>query len=166
MINELKQIETLLLETTQTPISNLIPEEESKEYLAYNFESEKLKFKFRKAKITPKKVGQFLTLWKRNSKQETEPFTASDNIDFYIILTQDNAHYGYFIFPKDELIKRQILSTELKEGKRGFRVYPTWVKTQNKQATKTQIWQTHYFLDFTMENQANKKRFIDIITNK
>ena len=64
------------------------------------------------------------------------------------------------------MIKRQILSTKFKEGKRGFRVYPKWTITENKQAEKTQIWQTNYFLDFTIENKETIKRLTEIITNK
>jgi hypothetical protein len=166
MIKELKKIEKLLFGTTLSQISNLIEDEESKEYFGYNFEADNLKFKFRKSKITPKKVGQFVTLWKRNSKNETEPFSESDNFDFYIVLTEENKNYGFFLFPKNELVKRQILSTKLKEGKRGFRVYPKWTNTENKQAEKTQIWQTNYFLDFTNENNETIKRLTEILTNK
>lgn len=166
MINELKIIEKLLFETVLAQISNLMVDEEAKEYFGYNFEANNLRFKFRKAKITPKKVGQFVTLWKRNSKKETEPYNETDNFDFYIILAEDNDNDGCFLFPKKELVKRQILSTKLKEGKRGFRVYPNWTKTENKQAEKTQIWQAHYFLNFTTENSETRNRLLEIITNK
>lgn len=162
MINEIKKIEKLLFETTPSKISNLIEEQEAKEYFGCNFQTEKLNFKFRKAKITPKKVGQFVTLWKRNSNNETEPFRDSDNFDFYIIATEENDNYGFFLFPKSELMKRQILTTNSKEGKRGFRVYPNWTKTENKQAEKTQIWQTQYFINSEDENQ---KRLNEIINS-
>lgn len=165
MTNDLKNIAKLLVEITQSQISNLIEEDESKEYFGYNFEVDKLNFKFRKAKITPKKVGLFVTLWKRNSKNETEPFKASDNFDFYIVATEENENYGLFLFPKNELVARQILSTTLKEGKRGFRVYPNWSKTENKQAEKTQLWQTRYFVDFSNDNKVNTERIKEIITN-
>ena len=166
MIKELKKIEKLLFGTTLSQISNLIEDEESNEYFGYNFQADNKNFKFRKSKITPKKVGQFVTLWKRNSKKETEPFSESDNFDFCIVLTEESQNFGFFLFPKNELIKRQILSTKLKEGKRGFRVYPKWTKTENKQAEKTQIWQTNYFLDFTNENSETIKRLSEILTNK
>lgn len=165
MINELKRIEKLLFATNQLKISNLIEDEESKEYFGYNFQAEKLNFKFRKAKITPKKNGQFVTLWKRNFNNETIPFNESDNFDFYIIVSEENEKYGFFLFPKNELIKRQILTIQSKEGKRGFRVYPCWVKTENKQAQKTQNWQTQYFFDFTIENNENQKRLAEIISS-
>ncbi|MCA5005491.1 MepB family protein [Sphingobacterium bovistauri] len=149
MIIELVNTEKLLFETTQSQISNIIEEHESKEYFGYNFELAHLKFKFRKAKITPKKVGQFVTLWKRNSENITEPLKASDDFDFYVVLTEDHQNQGLFLFPRLELTKRQILSTDVKEGKRGFRVYPSWTETGNKQAQKTQKWQTRFFIDYS-----------------
>ncbi len=163
MINELKKIEKLFLKTN---FSNLTEDEEAKKYSGFNFQVEKLNFKFRKAKITPKKIGQFVTLWKRNSSNESEPFNESDNFNFYIIVSEENEKYGFFLFPRNELIKRQILTTSSKEGKRGFRVYPSWVKTKNKQAEKTQTWQTQYFFDFTEENIENQKRLTQILTSQ
>ena len=52
---------------------------------------------------------------------------------------------GVFKFSKEVLIKHGIVSTEKKDGKRGFRVYPIWDKTTSKQAIKAQIWQLEYF---------------------
>ncbi len=77
MINELNKAESLLFKQTSLKISNAIEDEESQDYFGYNFQANKLNFKFRKAKITPKKVGQFVTLWQRNSKNITEPFNES-----------------------------------------------------------------------------------------
>lgn len=158
MITELKKIENLLFTEINLKISNVIEDKESQEYFGYNFQTEKLNFKFRKAKITPKKLGQFVTLWKRNSQNITEPFNETDTFDFYIIVTEEIEKYGFFLFPKNELIKRNILSTKHKEGKRGFRVYPSWTKTENKQAEKTQSWQTEFFIDFTKnDNEISEK---------
>jgi hypothetical protein len=43
------------------------------------------------------------------------------------------------------LIKKGIIYKEKKEGKRAFRVYPSWDRTKNKQAERTQKWQLSYF---------------------
>lgn len=163
MINELKKIEHLLWETNQSHISNVVEDLASKAYLGYQFESNAQTFIFRKSKITPKKNGQFVTLWKRNANNESEPYCDNDDVDFYMILSQENEQWGIFLFPKNELIKRHILSTKLKEGKRGFRVYPKWTKPENKQAEKTQTWQNNYFLDFTIEQKDTLMRLAAII---
>ena len=50
-------------------ISNFHKELESKEYQACRFNLNNKHIICRTAKITPKKVGQFVTFWKRKKKQ-------------------------------------------------------------------------------------------------
>lgn len=49
-------------------ISSLMKEAESTEYGAYTYRIDALSVKFRIAKITPTKIGQFVTLWERNEE--------------------------------------------------------------------------------------------------
>lgn len=99
----------------------------------------------RLSKITPKKIGQFVTFWTRNKNGITEPFKEEDNFDFLIINVNYENRCGQFVFPKSTLIKQGIISTITKEGKRGFRVYPIWDITESKQAIRTQKWQLNFF---------------------
>ncbi len=124
-----------------------IQEIESAEYNAYSFTLNDLHVKFRTAKITPTKTGQFVTLWKRLATGIIAPFEASDSIDLVIISVRKENRFGQFVFPKSVLCTQSILTVNDKEGKRGFRVYPPWDETTNKQAIKTQNWQLLYFLD-------------------
>ncbi|MDH6254242.1 hypothetical protein M2347_003969 [Chryseobacterium sp. H1D6B] len=97
MIKELIPIQSSVFTKLGFPISHLHPDLECEEYFGYNFQLNQLFIKFRKAKITPKKTGQFVTLWKRNSEsRQTEPFEASDHFDFYIILAVFNDKSGFF----------------------------------------------------------------------
>ena len=128
-------------------ISNYLQNSESKEYKACSYEINGIKIIERTAKITPKKIGQFVTCWKRNVNGITEPFKDSDDFDFFIIKVFDKNSVGYFKFPKTALIKNGIISTEKKDGKRGFRVYPIWSKPTSKQAIKAQNWQLEYFIN-------------------
>ncbi|MBO6183540.1 MAG: MepB family protein [Chryseobacterium sp.] len=161
MTTLLEKLQTLLFSNLGLVISNLHQEQESKEYFGCNFQLNSFQIKFRKAKVTPTKVGQFVTLWKRNPiSKETEPFTSEDPSDFYLILTETSDNFGFFLFTKDVLIKNQILSTDFKDGKRGFRIYPNWDIPQNKQATKTQNWQNQFFIDLADENYIEKFEFI------
>lgn len=100
---------------------------------------------YREAKITPKKIGQFVSVWKRNKAGITEPRQLNDDFDEFIIKCEAGNKVGQFVFPKAVLAEKGIVSTNLKEGKRGFRVYPPWDKAENKQAIKTQEWQLEYF---------------------
>ena len=163
MIKELNKIESLFIKNYGQKITNLTIENECDEYFGFNFQIEKLNFKFRKSKITPKKVGQFVTLWKRNSEKQTEPFNENDNFDFFIFVSEQDEKFGFFIFSKKILIEKNILSTQIKEGKRGFRLYPTWVKTENKQAEKSQSWQTEYFIDLKNNEQNNIEKLKSIL---
>jgi hypothetical protein len=137
----------LIFDVCELAFSNLKIETESAEYGACTFHLNDYHITFRVAKITPTKIGQFVTHWKRNLEGITEPFHISDDIDFAIICTRRDADFGAFIFPKSVLQEKGILSDDNKEGKRGFRVYPPWDIAINKQAKQTQEWQLKYFLE-------------------
>lgn len=126
--------------------------EEGKEYGACTFKLNGKVIKFRVAKVTPKKTGQFVAIWRRNDQGVTQPFEAIDEIDFMVISTRKGNHFGQFIFPKAVLIHHGIITNNQKEGKRGMRVYPPWDKAENKQAEKTQSWQLKYFLNIEENN--------------
>lgn len=160
MHSDLKNIKDLLFFICGIKISQVIATNESKEYCAHTFKINNQNVNFRIAKITPTKIGQFVTLWKRNKLGNTSPYSIYDNFDFYIIEVKKESKYGVFIFTKPTLYKNGILSDDNKEGKRGFRVYSTWDVTANKQAKKTQLWQKDCFLELTEEKQ------IDVIKAK
>jgi hypothetical protein len=147
MNRNLNTIKSKVYNTCELQISNFQTESESKEYDACRFELNGLKIVSRNAKVTPKKVGLFVTFWKRNQDGITEPIHASDDFDFYAISAKTETHFGQFVFPKSVLIAKGIVSTDKKDGKRGFRVYPAWDTTKTKQARTTQKWQLDYFYE-------------------
>jgi hypothetical protein len=134
-------------------------EAESAEYSACVFELNNLSIRFRTAKITPTKNGQFVTLWKRSESGPIAPFEISDSIDLFVISTRLDNRFGQFIFPKAVLCKHGIVSTDKKEGKRAMRVYPPWDQTTSKQAEKTQKWQLEYFLEIPENKSLDIDRF-------
>jgi hypothetical protein len=136
-----------LFEIIGSDISDFNIEKESQEYKACNFLFKDKRIVFRKAKVTPKKVGQFVTFWKRNNEGIIEPFEESDELDYYLIHLTSDTQQAVFLLPKNTLIEKGILSTKNKDGKRGFRVYPKWDIPTSKQAIKTQNWQLDYFLE-------------------
>ena len=137
-------------------ISDFTTEAESKEYNACQFQIDGRIVLCRTAKITPKKVGQFVTFWNRNTKGITQPFSEKDNFHFYVINVNKENRIGQFVFPKAVLIAKGIVSTEKKDGKRGFRVYPIWDTPTNKQAEKTQLWQLDYFFELNSTTDFKK----------
>ena len=104
------------------------------------------RLRFRVGRVTPKKVGLFVAVWRRSPSGPTEPFPA-DDVDHLIILTRDGPLTGLFMFPRSALESHGIVSVAQKGGKRGFRVYPPWAQTENPQAIRTQAWQGAFFLD-------------------
>ncbi len=131
--------------------SSIVQEEESFDYDAFEFKLGKHFVKYRKAKITPTKTGQFVTLWKRKGKGPIEPFHENDKIDLFIISVITDNQSGQFIFPKSVLIEHGILSRRGKEGKRAMRVYPSWDIVESKQAQKTQKWQSAFFFEYSQK---------------
>ncbi len=141
-------------------------EKESADYGAYTFDLNGPSIHFRIAKITPTKVGQFVTFWKRSSTGITEPYDFSDPFDFLIVNTRRDHHLGQFIFPKAVLAKQGVLSLKGIGGKRAIRVYPSWDQTLNKQAQKTQSWQKECFVDLSQAKELDIERVKMLFLNK
>jgi len=143
----LNQIETEIYDQCSLEISDFKHEPESQAYGACRFALNGLNIIGRNAKITPNKNGQFVTFWKRKANGPIEPFNQTDHFHFYVVNVRTENRIGQFVFPKPILIEKGIISTAKKEGKRAFRVYPTWDIPKSKQAKQTQIWQLNYFYE-------------------
>ncbi|UJR08596.1 hypothetical protein I4U23_012855 [Adineta vaga] len=133
-------------------------EPESDEYGAFDFSINKVHIKFRVAKTTPTKVGQFVTLWKRIGKGPIMPYDINDPIDIYVICVREGEKFGQFIFTKSVLASQNILSKNGKGGKRAIRIYAPWVKTESTQATTTKTWQVRHFINLSDTKKIDLKR--------
>ncbi|MFF4443954.1 MepB family protein [Streptomyces sp. NPDC001502] len=123
-----------------------VPEAEGADYAAHTFTLDGRAVRFRAAKTTPTKVGQFVTVWKRSPAGPIQPFDAADPVDLFVISTRDGHHFGQFVLPLEALRRHGVVSTDGSGGKRAFRVYPPWVTTTNRQAGRAQEWQLDHFL--------------------
>jgi hypothetical protein len=146
-------------------LTMLTKEKAGTEYGACTFKLNVLEIVFRIAKTTPTKNGLFVTIWKRNQDGKTEPFTLTDGIDFIIISCRSGIKLGQFIFPVSVLAEQKIVSDKNRQGKRGIRVYPPWDITTSKQAAKTQIWQTKYFIPVE-KNNSNGLELVKTLLTK
>ncbi len=119
----------------------------AREYSGCSYCVDRLRLIERTSKVTPKKVGQFVTLWKRTNDNLTSPLDLEDDFDFVIIICRSDNQVGKFIFPKSILLEKNYirLSSKSSGGKRGFRVYPEWDRPVSKQAVKTKSWQAGFF---------------------
>jgi hypothetical protein len=133
--------------------NNLQQEAESSEYGACTFEMNGQRIIFRVAKITPTKVGQFVTLWKRIGKGPIMPYDVNDPFDLVVVNVSANGLFGQFVFPKAVLEEKGIISKKGIGGKRAIRVYPLWDIADNPQAKRSQAWQLRYFFEVGQDNK-------------
>ncbi|MFD9521908.1 MepB family protein [Streptomyces sp. NPDC059979] len=138
--------------------SRPVPEAESAEYGAHSFTVDGLFVRFRVARTTPAKAGQFVTLWKRSPGGPIQPFDVQDPVDLVVVSTRDADGFGQFVFPRDVLRRRGVLSVDGAGGKRAFRVYPPWVAVESRQARGTQAWQADHFLPLSGDGGVDTAR--------
>ncbi|ATF25958.1 MULTISPECIES: MepB family protein [Brochothrix] len=134
-----------ILNYSDVTITEVLPETQNAEYDAFRFTIAGHTARFRKAKITPKKNGQFVAFWEKNTGGKNQPFHVNNTPDLLIIAVNDSLNTGYFIFPKHILITKKIISNNNSIGKMAMRIYPPWDLAMSTQAQKTQIWQNHFF---------------------
>jgi hypothetical protein len=163
--NDIITIKECVYNPCNFKFANFKAAKKSVEYGACSFEVNRLKVIARSAKITPKKVGQFVVIWKRKDDGPTEPYDIADLFDLLVINSRSDQHFGQFIFPKSVLLKYGIISNGSKDGKRGIRVYPPWDNPNNKQAEKTQQWQLNFFLSLDIPVDLQKARSLYINEN-
>jgi hypothetical protein len=125
--------------------TNLVVHTEGFEYGACSFVLDNQKVEFRTAKITPKKIGQFVTFYKRAQSGIIEPFCVEDDFDQLMVFVKTGEICGLFIFSKKTLALHDVISVDGHGGKRAMRVYPIWDQELNAQAQKTQNWQKEFF---------------------
>lgn len=125
-------------------------EGEGQDYEAAQFEIHGALVKYRTAKLTPKKLGFFVTFWKR-IEGVTCPYTDADDFDFLAVSCTKLDRCGQFVFPKSVLADRGIVASSKQSGKRGMRVYPPWELPTSKQAVATQSWQINYFIEWDLQ---------------
>lgn len=148
---DLRAAQKLAYEPSGIPCKLIEVEPESKEYGACHLEINNRKVRFRVSKITPTKIGQFVTLWKRIGKGPIQPYDVTDPIDLFVVSARKDNHFGQFVFPKTVLLEKGILSKNGLGGKRALRIYPPWDKPDNQQAKKSQSWQLEYFFDINAQ---------------
>ena len=81
-------------------MSNFHPEPESADYAACRFQVNGRCVISRQAKVTPKKMGQFVTFWKRSEGGPIKPFSIADDFDLFVVTTLVGERFGQFVFLK------------------------------------------------------------------
>lgn len=144
---DLLQAKELVYDSLGLVLTNFSLESESQEYNACRFQLNNHRIIFRTAKITPTKIGQFVTFWKREENGPIMPFDLADPIDFFVMSVRNGKSLGQFVFPREVLLKHGVISKDGRGGKRALRVYPAWDSSDSEQAKRTQSWQLNYFYE-------------------
>lgn len=133
----LLSLNAVLSHAVGTTISSMQMMSEKNEYNACTFMLGDKRVIYREAKVTPKKIGLFVAIWKRNDTRVTVPYHVDDEFGYMMIAVKTDTEIGYFLYSKEVLGNLGIISTDVKEGKCGMRIYPTLEEGMNKQALKT-----------------------------
>jgi hypothetical protein len=83
ILDELNEINLFLKKFGDFQFAIIAEEPESKDYHALKLKISNKSIIYRTAKITPTKVGQFVTIWKRNAQKITAPYAFSDEFNFF-----------------------------------------------------------------------------------
>lgn len=78
--DSLLEIQKKIFEAIDLKYTPAKAEPESAEYNACSFSIEGRVVKYRQAKITPTKIGQFVTIWKRSPQGPILPYDHSDSV--------------------------------------------------------------------------------------
>lgn len=155
---DLMAAKALVYDPCRFACSQPVPEAEGAAYAAHAFTLDGLRVRFRAARTTPTKAGQFVTVWQRSPAGPIRPFDAADPVDLFVIAAREPGRAGQFVFPVAALLRHGVVSADGVGGKRAFRVYPPWVTTANRQAGLAQAWQLEHFLHLPQDAPADRER--------
>ena len=158
MFESVEMINKILNRLKLNPVSNVCIEPLNIDYESCIFNINQKVYRHRKAKKTPNKKGYFTVFWVKDDNNKNRPYTLEETPDNLIITVIDENRKGQFIFPRETLLKKNILKAENNKGKMAMRVYPDWETELNKTAEQTRKWQCDYFIDFT--DEINKDKLI------
>jgi hypothetical protein len=99
-LNDLEAIKELVYDKCNFEWAKFEQHLESTEYDACSYTLNGKTIQHRSSKITPTKVGQFVTIWKRTQKGIIAPFDFADDLDFIIITSKKEGNFGLFFFQK------------------------------------------------------------------
>lgn len=148
-------------------VTDIQEEQQNSEYGAGIFQVNGQSIRFRVAKITPTKVGQFVAFWQKDATNKNQAFSEESAPDLLVINTfsNDQQSFGQFVFPKHVLVKHNILKTATSKGKMAMRIYPSWDNPTSKQALATQKWQLPYFVEVDLDNHFTVQQLVRLYGN-
>lgn len=163
----LTYVNEIFYEPNHLTIKDIREETQNSDYGAGIFQLNSKSVRFRVAKITPTKIGQFVAFWEKDLDNKNQAFSYENATDLLVIntFTNNNHYFGQFVFPKEVLVKQNILKTAAVKGKMAIRVYPSWDTPTSKQAIATQKWQSPYFAAVNNKNSLQIQELLKLYSN-
>ncbi|WP_242239553.1 MepB family protein [Bacillus cereus group sp. BfR-BA-01309] len=158
----IRNLNTIIYKPNKLIITNLKEEQQNAEYAGCLFHLNNKTIRFRVSKITPNKIGQFVSFWEKDDNLKNQAFTYDAAPDLLVITCIDDNKLGQFIFPKEILLKEKILKTQSQKGKMAMRIYPLWDTPVSNQAKKSQLWQLQYFVDLSDHNNLPLDKLLNL----
>ncbi|ARB37287.1 hypothetical protein JS609_02000 [Bacillus subtilis] len=162
----LTYVNKVLYKPNRLTLNAIQEEAQNSDYGAGMFQLNSKSVRFRVAKITPNKIGQFVSFWEKDGDGKNQAFSYEKATDLLVINTfTRNNNFGQFVFPKEVLVKQNILKTSDTKGKMAIRVYPRWENPTSKQAIKTQNWQLEYFIEINKTDSYPVEELLKLYSN-
>ncbi|PEA23290.1 mep operon protein MepB [Bacillus cereus] len=158
----IRKLNNLVYIPNKLIITNLKEEKQNAEYAGCLFRLNHKSNRFRISKITPNKIGQFVSFWEKDDNMQNQAFSYDAAPDLLVITCIDDNKLGQFIFPKETLLKEKILKTQSQKGKMAMRIYPIWDIPVSNQAKKSQMWQLQYFVDLSDHNNLPIDKLLNL----
>ena len=92
-------------------IKEIIWEDQNKNYLGCIVKLDEQIHRVRVAKITPKKIGQFVAIWQKDEHNVNQAFSFDDSPEYLSIFVFDGDKKGVFIFPKETMKNKGVYTT-------------------------------------------------------
>ncbi len=125
----------------------IAPEEQNSDYESGVVQIDGDSWHIRTARNTPTKPGAFVAFWRRGAGGVTAPFGEDDAAAGLMVFVEQMGRRGVFRFTAADLVRLGITSG-VRPGKRGFRVYPSWCVELNSAAAAVQRAQSASFLTY------------------
>lgn len=163
----LSYVDKSLYTPNNLTITAIQEEAQNREYGAGTFHLNAKSVRFRVAKVTPTKIGQFVAFWEKDQDNNNQAFSYEKATDLLVINTfTRNNDFGQFVFAKEVLLQQNILKTATSKGKMAIRVYPKWEIPTSKQAIQTQKWQLDYFIEMKhISNNLSTQKLLKLYSN-
>lgn len=158
----IRNLNNIIYKPNELIITNLKEEQQNAEYAGCLFKLNNKTIRFRVSKITPNKIGQFVSFWEKGDNLKNQAFTYDAAPDLLVITCIDDNKLGQFIFSKEILLKEKILKTQSQKGKMAMRIYPLWDTPVSNQAKKSQMWQLQYFVDLSDPNNLPIDKLLNL----